>query len=451
MYALLLLLFALLVCAESLRLSSFEGGVEAFLSAEDASDSEAVRATLRGALRAAPNRLIVRGEIDFLQACAIFGETGVEYYDEALESSFVIERVNGRDCRASQGTLRAIVELADEESKPTADEVLGSVEVSLEEATRLAVSALRGRGCSAYEAETTVRGLVEADVDGKAAHGLRRLEELCEAIDRGDIRVNVKARVRKKGAVVYVDGCGGLAWPARLRAMPALERVARRRGVAVLLVTRTCSVSGRLAPVVEHLARNNFVALAAVNTPAYVAWPGARRGLVLGTNPIAFGAPNGNDPLVVDMSLAAMSRGDIEVKRDRRETLGPGIAVDAAGHAMSDPAAALARGALLPAGGLKGAFLALLVEILAGVLTGSDLAIDADDYHKMNRGQFVLALDCRRQHSSAALMERLVGALPFVPGERSRAARDKHATTVSLAASTYFFELVAARANYCKY
>lgn len=98
---------------------------------------------------------------------------------------------------------------------------------------------------------------------------------------------------------------------------------------------------------------------------------------MLGTNPIAFAAPTGDDlPFVLDMATSTVAKGRIEVAARKGIPLGAGWSMDAEGRPTLDAAAATA-GALLPlggageSGGYKGYGLAALVEILTGVLSGS--------------------------------------------------------------------------------
>ena len=127
--------------------------------------------------------------------------------------------------------------------------------------------------------------------------------------------------------------------------------------------------------------------------------------------------------VVVDLALAATSRAAIEVAVAAGAPLRPGDAVDAHGVSTIDAEAALA-GAQLPAGGVKGALLALLVEVLAGGLTGSDLAPDSNDYHTMNRGLFLLAVDPASTRDGAFDVERL---LERFGGKAGAGARERRA------------------------
>jgi (2R)-3-sulfolactate dehydrogenase (NADP+) len=115
------------------------------------------------------------------------------------------------------------------------------------------------------------------------------------------------------------------------------------------------------------------------NTPAAIAPWGGSRG-VFGTNPIAFACPlPGREPIVVDMALSKVPRGSLLAAKQRGESVPEGWALDAEGHATTDPAAGLA-GTMVPLGDAKGVALALMVELLAAGLTGANFAAEASSF-----------------------------------------------------------------------
>ena len=119
---------------------------------------------------------------------------------------------------------------------------------------------------------------------------------------------------------------------------------------------------------VERLAEQGLVALFFANTPEAIApWGGTRA--VFGTNPIAFAAPlEGRAPVVVDLALSKVARGDIVAAKQRGEAIPAGWALDKDGRPTTDADAALA-GTMIALGDAKGAALALMVEVLAAALT----------------------------------------------------------------------------------
>ena len=239
--------------------------------------------------------------------------------------------------------------------------------------------------------------LVAAELAGQIGHGLRRVlpygaQALAGKIDGAAIP---SAKTTRPGTLL-IDAAHGFAYPALALAMEALPAMATSQGVALAGVWRShhAGVAGWF---VERLAREGFVAAMFANTPAAMAPTGGTRAL-FGTNPIAFAAPiTGAEPMVVDLALSNVARGKILAAAQKGEAIPDDWAVDIDGYPTTDPAAAL-KGTMQPAGGAKGAALALMVEVLAAGLTGAVLAADASDFFGAEgpppgTGQLLLAID----------------------------------------------------------
>src|SRR5690606_6787725 len=201
---------------------------------------------------------------------------------------------------------------------------------------------------------------------------------------------------RTRAATLMIDVANGFAYPALDLAIDALPAIAAETGIAAAGFVRShhFGVAGRH---VERLAERGLVALTVSNTPqAMAAWGCKRR--VLGTNPIAFAAPRSEaPPLVIDMALTEVARGKIVTAAQKGEAIPRGWAVDKDGQPTTDAKAALA-GTLVPAGGAKGAALALMVETLAVALTGANFAFEASSFLDAEgpppgAGQLLIVLD----------------------------------------------------------
>jgi (2R)-3-sulfolactate dehydrogenase (NADP+) len=173
------------------------------------------------------------------------------------------------------------------------------------------------------------------------------------------------------------------------------------------------------------------------NTPSAMApWGGSKP--VFGTNPIAFAAPlDGRDPVVIDLALSKVARGPIVAAKQRGESIPEGWALDVDGNPTTDAAKAL-QGTMIPLGDAKGAALALMVEILAACLTGSNLAFEASSFlddkgGPPQTGQLMLAIDpAAFGQNFGARMATLMGAIEGqegtrLPGARRLASRAKAA------------------------
>lgn len=318
------------------------------------------------------------------------------------------------------------------------DESVESIALSLADVEELACAALSASRTRPSNARSVARSIAAAEADGIRSHGLLRLPTYCEHAALGKVNGAAEPSVtRPATAAVCVDAREGFAHPAIEAGFAELVPAVQQHALAALAVTHSynCGVVGHH---VEALARLGLIALAFVNTPAALAAWGGKRPL-FGTNPLAFAAPRARQsPLVIDQSASVVARGEVVLRASQEREIPLGWALDAQGEPTTDPAAAL-RGSMLPAGGYKGAGLALMVEILAGVLTGANLSFQASSFvdnagGPPRTGQFFVAIDPDAFLGArfAPRLEQLLEAMeadPAVrlPGAKRLAARERAA------------------------
>lgn len=306
--------------------------------------------------------------------------------------------------------------------------------LSIAEAQRLAADALERAGTSPVNAAHVARALIAAEADGLKGHGLSRVPSYAAQARAGKVDGHATpVATRPRPGILAIDAAHGFAYPALAAAIGALPEMARGQGVAVAAIRRShhCGAAGHP---VERLAQAGLVALLFANTPSAIAPHGGRTAL-MGTNPIAFACPlDGRPPLVVDLSLSKVARGNILAAKQKGEPIPEGWALDAEGRPTTDPAAALA-GTMLPVGDAKGTALALMVELLAAGITGGRFAAEASSFLDAEgpppgTGQLILAIDpvalggpqaAARCAALAALIEAEPGAR--LPGSRRLEAR----------------------------
>jgi uncharacterized oxidoreductase len=182
---------------------------------------------------------------------------------------------------------------------------------------------------------------------------------------------------------------------ARFSSQIALRK-ALADGIAVV-TARNSNHVGRLADTVESLKAGGLIGLAAVNDSGagqcVVPWGGMDGRL--STNPIAVAVPGGDGRgMLFDFSTSAAASGKVRQLLLHGEDAPAGWLIDASGVPTRDPASLFdePHGFLLPAGGHRGYALSLLVEVLAGVLSGAGFANPDPGPEEMN-GLFILALD----------------------------------------------------------
>lgn len=260
------------------------------------------------------------------------------------------------------------------------------MQLTIAEATDLAIRVLSRAGMTAPNAQIVADHLVDAALCGHEFSSLARAIAVAEEIRNrppaGETRV-----VRENHCSALLDGSDNVAYVVSLHAIDKAVEIARKNGVAVVCANNTW-FSGRLAYYVERAARQGFVALHTTNATARVA-PHGGVDRLMGTNPFAIAFPGEDDPLIIDIGTSQTTWGDVALARTKGKPLPEGVAVNPAGYATTDPDEAL-EGAILPWGGPRGSGLALAVQLL-GILAGSDLVID----DVRNYGLFFLVIDPR--------------------------------------------------------
>ncbi len=309
--------------------------------------------------------------------------------------------------------------------------------LTLREAADLVTGALIRCRTSPDNASLVARALVAAEADGLKGHGLARVPTYAAQARNGKVDGFAQpTSTQPRPGLVAIDARHGFAYPALEIAIGRLPALARRNAIAAASIRRShhCGAAGHP---LERLADTGLVALMFANTPAAIApWGGSQA--LFGTNPIAFACPlPGRAPIVVDLSLSKVARGNILAAKQKGERIPEGWALDAAGRPTTDPDAALA-GTMVPAGDAKGTALALMVELLAGGLTGANFAAEASSFLDAEgpppgTGQLIVAFDPAafgsdpvRFAALASSIERQAGAR--LPGKRRLDARARAAS-----------------------
>lgn len=287
--------------------------------------------------------------------------------------------------------------------------------------------ALEREGVPPADAALAAETLVDAELEGQGSQGLSRFPMMLERLHSGSIAARPEMTVHGDGAVRRLDAGNGLGQVAGARALDLAIDLARHYGTGLVAV-RASNHLGALDFHVRRAAALGLIAVALSNTPPAMAPPGTGT-RYLGTNPIAAAFPTEGEPVVVDMGTSQVARGRVVEARQAGRSIPEGWAVDAEGRPTTDPTAALA-GAMVPMGGDKGFALALLVEMLAAVLSGAAIGPQVGDRFKAptNFGHAFWVIDPDAAASGfAARAQGVVDDLhrlgARVPGDRRRAER----------------------------
>jgi len=238
-------------------------------------------------------------------------------------------------------------------------------------------------GCSPEDASVVVAHLVESSLFGLDSHGTIRYYEYVQAIREGRFNPGASPKVvRERPCTAVVDAGGALGQVGATFATHLAMGKARQHGVATVALRNTSHI-GRVGAYPLMAAREGMIGLIFVNAgrEGYKVAPfGGAEGR-LSTNPIGFSAPRRDaDPILVDMTTSVVADGKIRVAINMGKSIPEGWAIDANGALTTDPGKVRGeapQGALLPMGGVvahKGYALSLVVEFLAGALSGQGCA-----------------------------------------------------------------------------
>ena len=256
---------------------------------------------------------------------------------------------------------------------------------------------LRAAGANAEEAQTVAESLVGANLRGLDSHGVMRLTQYVDSINRGEMTPGATLTIlRETPAMLACDGNGGFGMVLGRDLTARLIDKARTVGVGCGTL-RAAGHLGRMGEYAEQAATAGMAALIFANihgSPPRVAPPGGTQAR-LGTNPLCLGFPDGEQgPFVLDFGTSATAEGKVRVAKLAGKQVPPGWLLDAQGNPTTDPNTLYADppGTILPMGGdqaYRGFGLALLIDLFCTGLSGA-AAADGPPMPRGNAAVFVL-------------------------------------------------------------
>jgi LDH2 family malate/lactate/ureidoglycolate dehydrogenase len=259
-----------------------------------------------------------------------------------------------------------------------------------------AESVLTSHGVPTADAHLVADSLLAAELWGHSSHGLLRLPWYVERIRSGAVKAVTNATtVIDHGALIVIDGNDGVGQILASQAIKLGVDRARAHGVSAVGV-RHSNHFGTAAYFTRMAAEAGCVAFLTTNaSPAMAPWGGREKRI--GTNPWSIAAPAGARGIaVMDIATTAVARGKIYLAAERNESIPPGWAADSNGAPTTNARDAL-EGLILPMAGHKGYVISFMMDVLAGVLTGSYFGTQVAGPYDPNRrsgcGHMLITID----------------------------------------------------------
>ncbi len=325
--------------------------------------------------------------------------------------------------------------------------------VDFRELEKIVADVFLRAGAPPTHAHLVASHLVDSNLVGHDSHGVMRVPQYVDAIRTGHLIPDAEVKVLNDiGNSSALDGQRSFGQVAARTAMDLAIEKARHSGIGAVTVFN-CYHSGRIGAHSVLAAHQNMVGIVMVNAggggQSVAPFGGSRPRLA--TNPISIAAPPAEPfPLLLDIATSVAPEGKVRDSLQKGEKLPEGCVVDAKGNPTTDPGDFYQApgGALLPLGGsvgYKGFGLGLMVDILAGALSGAGCCTAEDVPAK--DGLLLMAIDVEKfgpvmdfHRNVLSLVEHVKSCPPapgfdevYVPGEREhRTATQRKKTGIPL-------------------
>ncbi len=274
--------------------------------------------------------------------------------------------------------------------------------VTKQDLWHLTVEILSKLGSQEGEARIVADHLVGANLAGHDSHGVGLLPTYAVAVERGALRPNTPVEcVKDRGPILQYDAHRGYGQVAAAQAMEAAIARAQDQGLCLMTIRNAHHIA-RIGSYGEQAAAAGMVSIHFVNVtdlaPAVVPWGGRKPAFV--TNPVCIAIPpTDSQPLtLLDMATSHIAYGKTRVAYNSGKKVPFGTVVDQAGRPSDDPKVLWEEpyGALAPTGEHKGSGLALMCEMLGGIMSGHGSVADpAEDKRQggIVNSMFTLVVD----------------------------------------------------------
>jgi len=248
--------------------------------------------------------------------------------------------------------------------------------VSIEKLKIFCVEAMLKAGMRQDDAEITANVLVTTDTWGTFTHGTKQLAKLLRNFRDGRMNSQAIPEIIKEGSgwALY-DGHRAMPMVSSVKAMETAIYKAKETGIAYVVV-KNSGHYGAAGFYANMAAEADMFGISMTNVDPCMAIPGAKEA-VLGTNPIAYAVPAGKEkPVMLDIATSVVAASKIFKAQDLKQCIPDNWLIDKDGLPTTNPAGYPAVGAIMPMAAHKGYGIALMIEILTGVISGSAFAKD---------------------------------------------------------------------------
>lgn len=280
------------------------------------------------------------------------------------------------------------------------------VRVDAEGVRKILVKIFMADGIPAENAATVADNLITADLRGVSSHGVARIKSYLQRAKKENWNPDPQIEYTEHGAVCLVDGDDGFGSMVGTAAMKKAIELAKVHGIGMCEVKRSAHY-GMASYYSLMAAKEGLIGFSCTNGVSNLAHFGSMEGM-LGTNPFSVAVPTDEYPMVLDVACSVTARGNISNAKREGKDIPLGWAIDAEGNPTTDAAKALV-GAVLPFAGHKGSGIAIMVDIMCGILNAGVTSkhVREDATKGPNVGHLMIAIDPEAFMTKEEFTERL--------------------------------------------
>lgn len=256
---------------------------------------------------------------------------------------------------------------------------------------------LKTKGLNEECSRATAECMVWADLCGIVTHGSVVLTSHIKRIEAGGYNLNPKFDVvTESNSFAVIDANNSIGFASASYCMKYAVKRAKENGMFSVF-SRNANAYGAASCYAMMAAQTGMIGITCCNSPTAMAPIGGKDKL-FGTNPLSVVIPTGDDkPIIVDMATSKVAKSRfLQMKREGKP-LGEGWALDKQGRPTTDPDEGI-QGLVCPMEGFKGYGLALIIDVLAGLLSGAAWQDKVNRFYNekgdpMNVGHLFIAID----------------------------------------------------------
>lgn len=311
-------------------------------------------------------------------------------------------------------------------------------------------------GVTTQDATNVADVLICADQWGVNSHGVLRVERYVRCLQSGGILPDAEMTVEQQtGSWVRASANGGLGIPASSKATDLAIQLAKEQGIGIVNL-RQSHHNGAEGVYAEKIARQGMIGMVMSTGNPIMAVTGSCEATI-GNNPFAYAVPAGKyGTLMMDVAMSAVADGKVQLAKATGKQLPPGCILNKDGKPSVEPEEYLSGGVLLPFGAHKGYGLSVMVECMAGIMSGAALTHDINSWNESpgkcgNTGHMIMAMDIEKMmpleeytHSVETMIEQFKSAKRaegveeiYFPGELEQKRMAQAGDNVTIIPSTW--------------